>query len=128
MESAAMTVLFLVLAPLRETFIYGALWWEWVSMLIVHLPLLIMEGIAIVAFIRHYNSRLKYRDIVPMAKEERLLHTLYILFPLSLAATHMCTIAAASWWFLLPASMPTFCAYIFLMTHGVVCLTGDSGK
>lgn len=127
MVTAVMTILFLILAPLRETFIYDTLWWKWVSMLIVHLPLLFMEFIVTIVFTWHYYSRFKRRGRVPMDKDEHLLHVLFILFSVSLAVTHMCTIATASWWFLLPASMPTLCVYVFLMTYGVALLTEYTG-
>lgn len=100
-----------MLAPLSQTFLYDALWWRWVSMFIVHIPLLLGETIAMVTFLYIYYDRLKVHVRNELTdKSFHKLHLLSVLFPLSLFVTHVCTIATASWWFLLPASLPTACS------------------
>lgn len=114
--SSILTITFLVLAPLRQTFIIDALWWRWVSMLVLHVPLLIMEVIAMIIFsayyIQKFMSRIRSKK---WDKKFHYSHILSVLFPPSLIVTHIGTIATASWWFLLPAALPTLCAYMFLM-------------
>lgn len=104
-----MTIAFLILAPLRQTFLYDALWWQWVSMFIVHVPLLVMELIAFVVF-SWYNWKLHQEG---MSTRERVVHVPLMVFPVTLAITHLCTIATASWWFLMPAALPLTCAFVF---------------
>lgn len=113
-----MIFLFLILAPLSRTFIYDALWWRWVSMFIVHVPLLIMEVVAVISFSWYYYASHK-RNALNLKRSPHLFHILQILFPISLLFTHMCTIATASWWFLLPAALPTTCAYVLCLTQVV---------
>lgn len=112
----SLVIVFLVLAPLSQTFIYDELWWRWVSMFIVHIPLLIAEIIAIVVFSVHYYKHMK--KIAEVWLEHETNHRYYILsiiIPLALFITHFFTIATASWWCLIPAALPTTCVYLLIM-------------
>ena len=108
-----MIITFLILAPLRQTFIYDALWWKWVSMFIVHIPLLVTKPIAFAVFIWIYRLRLKTVAELPL--RGHVCSISLLLFPASLTVTHVCTIVTASWWFLLPSVLPFTCAYVFFM-------------
>lgn len=115
-SSASLVTAFLALAPLAQTFLYDALWWRWASMLIVHIPLLLAEATAIVFFSYRFDGRLKLVISTRLADKKHSKHyVLSILLQLSLAFTHLCTIATASWWFLIPAAIPTTCAYVLIM-------------
>lgn len=112
--AALMCAMFLTLAALREMFVYHALWWRWVSMFIVHVPLFAAEAVVIAVLVWDYRNRKEAPD-----SPSPFLFVLTILFPLTLAITHAGMIATASWWFLMPAALPTACVYALLMAQGL---------